>query len=168
MRNKSNERLEGGRIHVRNISSDEKYPPSMEGGCKRSVANDREKKRERGSRTKERSTNPRREFLLQLCTDFPVNLDEANSPRVMELQAWLTPSQSLATRGARVLPSLRKNGPKTISRRCSQVENWKQLLVKSSFEWKSGRERGRICRENGRKSNGGGRWRREMYGRIPS
>lgn len=59
MRNKSNERLEGGRIHVRNISSDEKYPPSMEGGCKRSVANDREKKRER-KRDRERFQDERK------------------------------------------------------------------------------------------------------------
>lgn len=75
MCDKSNERSEGGRIHVRNISVDEKYPPSME-ECKRSVANDREKEREDERKIDE----PPKRIFLQLCMDFPVNLDETNSP----------------------------------------------------------------------------------------
>lgn len=165
MCDKSNERSEGGRIHVRNISVDEKYPPSMEGGNANEALQMTERKRER---TKERSTNPRREFFCNFAWTSPlISTKQIHHGIIHGL------SDTFAIAFCSILPS-----EKTIRKpilddrvyaRSSRLGNnswpWSRQKEVSSGTRKNGC---RICRENGRKSNGGGRWRREMYGRIPS
>lgn len=71
----TNDRKEEGYTSETFLST-KNIPHRWKGGCKRSVANDREKEREDERKIDE----PPKRIFLQLCMDFPVNLDETNSP----------------------------------------------------------------------------------------
>ena len=146
MRNKSNERLEGGRIHVRNISFDEKYPPlDGRGGCERSVANDREKEREVPGRKKGRRTPDENSFCNFAWTSPLISTRQIHRAW-WNYMAWLTPFRNRSPHTAvlrSILPSLRKNRfQEQFSCTAMLARNRKQFLVlasvKRGLEWKSG------------------------------